>query len=59
MNKKGRIVQQRVSSSAHTQSADTVGSQSASTAQTVTDTQTNAHSLPSLMHIQQQVRILN
>ena len=56
-NKKGKVGQQKVSLSAHAQSADTVLLQSASTVPSVTDTQTNVHSLPSLSSIRQNANI--
>ena len=56
-NKKGKVVQHSVPLSAHAQSADTVGLQSASTVPSVTDTQTNIHSLPSLSSIRQHANI--
>ena len=52
-NKKGKVVQHSVP----TQSADTAGLQSASTVPSVTDTQTNIHSLPSLSSIRQHANI--
>ena len=55
--KKAKISDHKVSLSAHRQSADTVGSQSTSTAHTVIDTQTNAHTLPSLSSIRQNANI--
>ena len=54
-NKKGKVVQHSVPLSAHAQSADTAGLQS--TVPSVTDTQTNIHSLPSLSSIRQNANI--
>ena len=56
-NKKGKVVQHSVPLSAHAHSADTVGLQSASTVPSVTDTQTNIHSLPLLSSIRQHANI--
>ena len=56
-NKKGKVGQHKVPLSAQAQSADTVLSQSTSTVPSVSDTQTNIHSLPSLSSIRQNANI--
>ena len=56
-SKRGKVVVQKVPTSTHSQSVDTVTSQGVSTAQTVTGTQTNSHTLPSLSSIRQNANI--
>ena len=56
-SKRAKVVVQKVPTSTHSQSVDTVTSQGVSTAQTVTGTQTNSHTLPSLSSIRQNANI--
>ena len=56
-SKRGKVVEQKVATSTHRHNVDTVGLQSGSTGHTVSDTQTNAHALPSLSSIRQNANI--
>ena len=56
-SKRGKVVEQKVATSTHRHNVDTVGLHSGSTGQTVSDTQTNAHTLPSLSSIRQNANI--
>ena len=56
-SKRAKVVVQKVPTSTHSQSVDTVTSQGVSTASTVTGTQTNSHTLPSLSSIRQNANI--